>query len=87
MLPDFPWTEDTTTLAAGDQLAIFSDGIPEAQRGDEFFDDARVTEAMQAAAAAPDPERGAQAVFERVEAFLDGGPRTDDVTLVLLRRA
>lgn len=87
MLPDFPWTEDTTTLAAGDQLAIFSDGIPEAQRGDEFFDDARVTEAMQAAAAAPDPERGAQVVFDRVEAFMDGGPRTDDVTLVLLRRA
>ena len=86
MLPDFPWTEGTATIAPGEMLAVFSDGIPEAQRGTEFFDDARVHAALREAAAEIDLSRAADRVIARIDEFAAGEHRADDVTLVLLRR-
>ena len=86
MLPDFAWTESAVTIMPGEMLAVFSDGIPEAQHGQEFFDDERVREAMRAAEAAADLKQSAEIVIDRIDAFAAGDPRADDVTLVLLRR-
>src|SRR5262249_7931445 len=38
MLPKFDWREDEVVIQDRELLAVFSDGIPEAQRGDEFFE-------------------------------------------------
>ena len=86
MLPDFPWTEGTTVLEHGETLALFSDGIPEAQHDDEFFDWDRVQQTLIAAAAEPDLERAGDHVIASIDAFAAGQHRADDVTLVLLRR-
>ena len=86
MMSDFPWTMGETTLVPGELMAVFSDGIPEAQHGQEFFDDERVREAMRAAEAAADLKQAAEIVIDRIDAFAAGDPRADDVTLVLLRR-
>ena len=86
VLPDFPYSSATVTLAPGELLALFSDGIPEAQRGEEFFDDRRLHEALLAEGATADLQALRGGILGRVDDFLAGVPRTDDITLVLVRR-
>lgn len=86
VLPSFPYAAGETLLAPGDLMAAFSDGIPEAARGSEFFDDERLEQALLELAAENDLDRVGEGVVARVESFLAGEPRSDDVTLVLARR-
>jgi phosphoserine phosphatase RsbU/P len=88
VMSGFPYTALTTTLAPGEVLALYTDGIPEAQRGEELFDDERLRAGMLAAAsdgAALEATR--ERILSTVEAFLGDAPRTDDITLLLLRRS
>jgi serine phosphatase RsbU (regulator of sigma subunit) len=85
MLPEFDWTEAETTVEPGETLAVFSDGIPEAQCGLEFFDMERVTQTLLATAS-PDLDAMANAFVQAVDDFAAGEHRSDDVTLVLVRR-
>ena len=85
-MPDLRYELGTADLAPGALVAIFSDGIPEAQRGEEFFDDERLRAALREAAALPDLAAARAAVLARVDEFLRGEKRTDDITLMLLRR-
>ena len=87
ILPGATYTQARTTLAPGELLAIFSDGIPEAQHGDAFFDDERVHAALLEAAHAGDLAAARRCVVERVDGFVAGEGRNDDVTLFLLRRS
>ena len=73
-------------IEPGETIAIFSDGIPEAQRGHEFFDDERIETAMRELAGEADVARIADGLIARIDAFAAGEHRSDDVTLVLLRR-
>jgi serine phosphatase RsbU (regulator of sigma subunit) len=87
VLPDFTYHASTTEIRPGRTLAVFSDGIPEAQRGPEFFTEERLHEALVEAAAAPalaDVRRG---IFARLDAFLGDIPHSDDITLLMIRRA
>jgi serine phosphatase RsbU (regulator of sigma subunit) len=86
VLPSFPYTSASAVLEPGATLAVFSDGIPEAQRGDEFFDEARVHEALKVECRAGDLSAARGRIVQRIDDFLDGEHRTDDLTLVLLRR-
>ena len=86
ILPSFPYTRSTVTLGPGELLAVFSDGIPEAARGGEFFDNERLGQALIAQAKTPSLEEAGDRLLGEVETFLAGTPRSDDVTLVLLRR-
>ena len=87
VLPSFPFVEGETDLAPGDMLAAFSDGIPEATRGGEFFDDDRLRQALIELAGESELDRVSDGIVSRVAAFLAGEPRSDDVTLVLVRRS
>ena len=87
VMPDVPYERHSIDIAPGALLAVFSDGIPEAQRGEEFFDGDRVHDALSAAASLPDLGAVRALVLSRVDEFLAGEKRTDDVTLLLLRRS
>ena len=87
VLPDVPYQRASVNLEPGALFAVFSDGIPEAQRGEEFFDEDRLRSALREAAKLPDLEAARSAVLARVDEFLGGARRTDDLTLLLLRRA
>ena len=65
---------------------MFSDGIPEAARDGEFFDNERLGQALIAQAKTASLEDAGDRLLAEVETFLAGTPRSDDVTLVLLRR-
>ncbi|MFN3431050.1 MAG: PP2C family protein-serine/threonine phosphatase, partial [Candidatus Sericytochromatia bacterium] len=81
-------------LHPGDVLVFFTDGVTEAQ-APERPSDATVephemfeTDRLQALVAA-NRHRSAheihQAIQEAVETFVEGGPQTDDITLVVLK--
>ena len=87
ILGDYPYTAASATLAPGETLALYSDGIPEALCGQEFFGNERLAEALRVAAITPALDEAARSVLADVEAFAAGTPRADDITLVLVRRA
>ncbi len=87
MMPSFPWTMGETNVEPGETMAVFSDGIPEAQRGEEFFETERVEDAMRELAGAPGVVEVADGLIRRIDDFAAGEHRSDDVTLVVLRRA
>jgi len=86
VLPDFPYSTSTVTLAPGEVFALFTDGIPEAQRGAEFFGEVRLREALTRLRSEPGLDAVAAGLVADVEKFLGTSPRSDDVTLLLLRR-
>jgi phosphoserine phosphatase RsbU/P len=83
----FPYSTATVELAPGEVFALFTDGIPEAQRGEELYDEDRLRQAMREEGAAGDLGTLRRRLLERVDEFLAGEPRTDDITLMLIRRA
>ena len=87
MMGSFPWTMGETVVEPGETMAVFSDGIPEAQRGEEFFDTERVEQAMRDLAPEADLSKMAEGVIRRIDDFAAGEHRSDDVTLVILRRS
>ena len=78
----------TAQVAPGETMALCSDGIPEARHGEEFFDDddGRLGRALLEAAALPSLAEARGRVIARVAEFVADTPRSDDLTLVLLRR-
>jgi sigma-B regulation protein RsbU (phosphoserine phosphatase) len=69
-------------LKAGEVLLLYTDGLPEARRGDDFYGDDRVREIATA------PHRSAaalaDALLENVLEF-QGGTARDDIAIVVLR--
>jgi sigma-B regulation protein RsbU (phosphoserine phosphatase) len=73
------------TLAAGDTLFLYTDGLPEARnQAGKVFSRPALEDAL-ARADRTDPERLIDAVFDDVERFSAGVPPSDDRTAVALR--
>jgi serine phosphatase RsbU (regulator of sigma subunit) len=70
------------TLAPGDVLFAYSDGVTEAEGENELFGDDRLLAAVREARA-DGPQAIVDAVIARVQAFEDGAP-TDDLTVLAL---
>jgi len=77
--------EETITLAPGDILVVFSDGVSEALSagGDEYGEERIIAVASKHAGAAPADL--VQALFADVRAFSKGAPQSDDITAMVLR--
>ncbi|MFN7932947.1 MAG: PP2C family protein-serine/threonine phosphatase [Bryobacteraceae bacterium] len=88
-LGQFPmklFKEVTFQFNPGDILAIYSDGVSEAQNltEDEFGTD-RLTECLRAKAAEPSSAI-VQNVFDAIDAFAGDAPQFDDITLMIVKR-
>ena len=85
--PQFDYQDETLILQPSDVLAIFSDGLTEAQHGAMFFGEHRVERAFRAAIAAhPSAEEIAQRIVGEAELFCGDRPFDDDVALLILKR-
>jgi len=82
VIPGFAFVSHDVELAAGDLVAVLTDGLTEVRdaRGEEFGE-GRLAEALRAHAGRPLPEIHA-AMLGAVRRF---GPQQDDQTLLLLR--
>jgi hypothetical protein len=87
MIEETPLAFDEANLNRGDSIVIFSDGIPEATTtGERFLGLDAVKDALATNRTEPLSTLRTR-VMAIVEAFLAGGPASDDVTLLMLRRA
>lgn len=80
-----PYEEQSVTLADGDVLVVYSDGVAEAGAlRDDMFGEERLEQVI-----AEHREAGAvavkEAVCEAVETFMGGDPMDDDLTLVVVK--
>jgi serine phosphatase RsbU (regulator of sigma subunit)/pSer/pThr/pTyr-binding forkhead associated (FHA) protein len=72
------------SLAPGDKLVIYTDGVTESQNlGGEFFGKRRLREVVSAHAAESCTVIH-DAIQEAVAAFTEGAPQSDDITLLVL---
>ncbi|HEX5473734.1 MAG TPA: SpoIIE family protein phosphatase [Vicinamibacterales bacterium] len=79
--------EETITLAPGDWLIVFSDGVSEAMSASgEEYGEARLLESVEAHVGVEPPEM-LQAIFSDVRAFTKGAAQSDDITALVLRFA
>jgi sigma-B regulation protein RsbU (phosphoserine phosphatase) len=85
LIPDIDFSSTTVTLAPGDTLVLFSDGVSEAMDPEQKeFGIARLKEAAGALASAPLNELQ-DGILESVRQFARGARQADDVTLLILR--
>ena len=86
IISGFPFEQHTVTIAPGDTVILYTDGVTEAMNGNR--EEFGVEGMRQVFAAAPpaDAQGANHAVFDAVAAFAGETPQSDDVTCVTLRR-
>lgn len=78
--------EQEIELDPGDLLVVYSDGVTEARNErDEFFGDQRL-KAVIGKSAGISPDRVGERILAEVDAFEGEAPRSDDLSLVLIKR-
>ncbi len=86
MMPDAVYAEGQASMAPGDVLVAYSDGLTEARdAADEEFGAARLLSLLAGMHGLPPQEAGDRIVAE-VNRFLGDAPPHDDLSLVVLRR-
>jgi sigma-B regulation protein RsbU (phosphoserine phosphatase) len=80
---DFDVSTHTAQLAPGAGILLYTDGIIEARRGDDFYGTERLNEAIAAASGA-DPAAIIEAIREDVQSFA-GIDFNDDVCMLAIR--
>jgi phosphoserine phosphatase RsbU/P len=86
MLPNATWREETLTLAHGELIAVYTDGLTEAgNEKDEEFGLERLTECVRKGARQP-VQQLCDVVLSDVADFASGMPQYDDQTLLVVRR-
>ncbi len=87
VMPGLPYAEDATTLAPGDTMFLYTDGITEAMN----VDDEEFTEARLEAVLAGGHDLPVDSVLENVTGavvnFAAGAEQSDDITCIVLRYA
>ena len=86
LFPKRTYEEQDFTLADGDLLALYSDGVTEAQNETEKeFGLDRFTACLRANRHLPAPQI-VDAVFREIDAFVGDAPQFDDITLMVVKR-
>ena len=79
------YDEDTVTLARGDWLIVFSDGVSEAMSlTAEEYEEERIVKLVEKNLAL-EPRKLLEALFADVRQFTRGAPQSDDITAMVLR--
>lgn len=88
MMEGVPYREQHFTLAKGDCIYMYTDGVTEALNpSQEFFGDDRLKEVLNKHMdEAADAEAFVEAMYEEVDLFADGEMQADDITMVYLSR-
>ena len=85
VMPGLPYSEDATTMAPGDTMFLYTDGITEAMNVDEEeFTEARL-EAVLADGHALPVDAVLTNVTSAVVEFVAGAEQSDDITCIVLR--
>jgi sigma-B regulation protein RsbU (phosphoserine phosphatase) len=84
---EMPYTIDLTTIAPGDRLLLYSDGVPEATNArQELFEG---TVPLESYALGHRPDSAAEFIsglIGKIRAFTGDAPQSDDITALYLLR-
>ena len=85
MFKEAEFSSERVSLAAGDYLVIYSDGVSEARNlGDEMFEQERLSSLMRDFSGST-VEQLAEAIRTGVRNFTGGAPQADDITMVVIQ--
>ena len=85
--PDQEYDSVSVDLSPGDALVLYSDGVVEAHNGEgELYEEERFETVLNATIEDADADRVIRATVRDVDRFRGGAIRTDDVTLLVLKR-
>ena len=85
-IADMTFSSDTVQLEPGDAIYLFTDGVTEAENGNhDQFGETRLEEAL-AECKGKDSQHIVETINEKVKAFIDGAPQSDDITQLVIRR-
>ncbi|MCA1844652.1 MAG: SpoIIE family protein phosphatase [Actinobacteria bacterium] len=84
MLPAADVVDTPVPLRPADAMVLYTDGISEARRGDEFFDSLRIETLVTELAAKGSAADIATGLADAAVAFQNGNPR-DDIAVVVLK--
>ena len=85
-IADMTFSSDTVQLEPGDAIYMFTDGVTEAENGNhDQFGETRLEEAL-AECKGKDSQHIVETINEKVKAFIDGAPQSDDITQLVIRR-
>ena len=77
----------TVPLNAGDVVVLYTDGIPEAWRGEEEnFGMDRLREAVKKYSKAGSAQEIHDGIIKEVREFMGDTPQADDITLLVIKR-
>jgi serine phosphatase RsbU (regulator of sigma subunit) len=84
--PGIPYADQTLNLAVGDCLALFSDGVTDAENemGEQFGEE-RLLEVLQSSIGQP-ADVIVNRAFTAIDEFAAGTPQFDDITLLVLKK-
>jgi sigma-B regulation protein RsbU (phosphoserine phosphatase) len=86
LMSGLPYEEGGLQLEKGDLLALFSDGVTEAQdEGENEYGEERLAELLRPIAQLP-ANAIVDRVFEDIDRFAGAAPQYDDITLMVLKR-
>ncbi|HUR78130.1 MAG TPA: SpoIIE family protein phosphatase [Acidimicrobiales bacterium] len=85
MLPQPKFVDIAVPFGREDTLVLYTDGVPEARSGEEFFGDKRTEELVRSLAGQPAATIASQ-LADAALSFQDGEPR-DDIAVVAVRLA
>jgi sigma-B regulation protein RsbU (phosphoserine phosphatase) len=84
MFEGMPYQQESLTLAPGDVLVVFSDGVSEALSvADEEYGEHRIAEVVSKHLGAG-PRTVLDALIRDVKTFAEGAPQNDDITALVL---
>jgi sigma-B regulation protein RsbU (phosphoserine phosphatase) len=87
IMPEATFDEQRLELQNGDQLLVYSDGLTEAQNPTgEFFGEQRLLDLLPELSGFTSEQLGERLVSE-VDWFVGDGRATDDLSIVVLRKA
>ncbi len=89
MMEDVPYREQHLELMPGDSIYLYTDGVTEALNpAGELLGDDRIERILNDHISSADaPEQFVKYIYDAVDAFADGAPQADDITMLYLTRA
>jgi sigma-B regulation protein RsbU (phosphoserine phosphatase) len=86
VVPDYPFEQHTVTIAPGDTVILYTDGVTEAMNGGgEQFGIERLQQVFIGSPPAS-PQDASRMIFDAVSAFAGDTPQSDDLTCLTLQR-
>lgn len=79
------WPESVVEFNEGDHLIVFTDGVVEADNNDQLYGEPRLENLLKEKAAA-DCKHLVDAIVDDVLRFVDDSPRSDDITMLAIKR-